>query len=523
MKGPSLRINVLANYGGQVALAVVGLAVVPFYIKYLGPEGFGLVGFVLAMQAVIGILDLGLSATANREISRLSAESRQGEEGWRLVRTLEYLYYGVAGLLTLGFLLGSGFIARYWLGGSTFDSATIDTCALLAGASIAARWPIALYYGVHRGLERQVRLNLLTTFLAIAKGIGSVLILKYVSPTPIAFYAFQLGFAGFETCLAGGCAWWLLGGFFKSAARFDRSVVARVWRYSFSVGWASVFAMLLKQVDKLVISKMLPMADMGYYTTAVIAGMGVGKVFQPIQTAVFPRFSKLHAQGKQADLTRVFHQASQACAFVATPAACALSLFPFEILRHWTGSVAVATQAEPALCFTALAMLFNAMMSVPLMLQLALGLTRIPLWTNALGALALLPASWILVKTYGAAGGGMGWLLFNLAYYLAVPQVLFGKALRGEKARWYFKDTAPFMLAGLAAFWLTAHLFPEPGSLATLLVKVCAASAAFALASLTFSDTVRAAARLLLGRCAPQAGRRFSNFGLSRRARRESR
>ncbi len=47
----SIKRNTIANYIGQSYGILVGLIVTPLYLKYLGAEAYGLVGFFALMQA----------------------------------------------------------------------------------------------------------------------------------------------------------------------------------------------------------------------------------------------------------------------------------------------------------------------------------------------------------------------------------------------------------------------------------------------------------------------------------------
>ena len=68
-----LERNTMANLGGTIWSVLLGLVCVPLLIRFLGAEAFGLVGLFLALQSVFSFLDLGIGATLNREIARLSA------------------------------------------------------------------------------------------------------------------------------------------------------------------------------------------------------------------------------------------------------------------------------------------------------------------------------------------------------------------------------------------------------------------------------------------------------------------
>ena len=77
----SLGRNLLAGLASSVWSALVGLAVVPFYLKYLGIEAYGLIGFFATTQAVLSLLDMGMAPTINREVARRSASGDLKEAG----------------------------------------------------------------------------------------------------------------------------------------------------------------------------------------------------------------------------------------------------------------------------------------------------------------------------------------------------------------------------------------------------------------------------------------------------------
>lgn len=65
-----LGLNVFAGLAGSAWTALVTLAVVPFYLRYLGVEAYGLIGFFVTLQVMLQLLDGGLAAATNREVTR---------------------------------------------------------------------------------------------------------------------------------------------------------------------------------------------------------------------------------------------------------------------------------------------------------------------------------------------------------------------------------------------------------------------------------------------------------------------
>ncbi|HVA55022.1 MAG TPA: polysaccharide biosynthesis protein, partial [Gammaproteobacteria bacterium] len=86
-----LRTNILANYAGQVWMALMGVAFVPLYIHMLGMEAFGLIGLMLSIQALSMLLDLGMGGALNRELARRSHNADAAVTIGDLVRTFEWL------------------------------------------------------------------------------------------------------------------------------------------------------------------------------------------------------------------------------------------------------------------------------------------------------------------------------------------------------------------------------------------------------------------------------------------------
>ena len=77
---PSVRRNIAANFAGKAWHGIFSLAFVPIYIKLMGVEVYGLLGIFLSLSALFALLDTGLSATLNRELSRLSVAENSAQE-----------------------------------------------------------------------------------------------------------------------------------------------------------------------------------------------------------------------------------------------------------------------------------------------------------------------------------------------------------------------------------------------------------------------------------------------------------
>ncbi|MGH9879537.1 MAG: oligosaccharide flippase family protein, partial [Nitrososphaerales archaeon] len=66
----SLKRNIIANYASQIYVTLIGIVMVPLYVRYMGAEAYGLVGFFAMLQAWFQLLDMGLTPTMARETAR---------------------------------------------------------------------------------------------------------------------------------------------------------------------------------------------------------------------------------------------------------------------------------------------------------------------------------------------------------------------------------------------------------------------------------------------------------------------
>jgi O-antigen/teichoic acid export membrane protein len=323
------------------------------------------------------------------------------------------------------------------------------------------RWPIELYTGVFRGLERQTYLNAVASGASLVNALGAVIILVFVSRTLTGFLIWQVGGSALELAAMAWLSWKLLKGESKHVPVFDTGILKTIWRFSATMTGVSFLAIILKQLDKLIISKLLPLSQLGFYSAASAASQGLVNIINPISKASFPRFSSLIASGEDKALARTYHNASRSMAFGVTPAAMALIFFAQDILLVWTRSPAVAEHSHGALALLSLASLLNCFMGPAQSLNMASGHATIPLWTNLTGVLVLAPMSAYLITHYGILGAGYSWVVFNLGYFLIVPHFIHRRTLPGHLKSWYLKDILPFILLGLVLFppaaWISSH------------------------------------------------------------------
>lgn len=486
----SLRLNVIANVMGLGVTAIVGLAVVPFYQRLVGVEAYGLISFYVTLNALFVVLDFGLSTAANREVGVVEVTGGAGTSA-SLLRTLELLYVLVALVVFSLVWAASPFLAGSWLRTEDLAPSLVQTCIVMGGATIGLRWPISLYAGVIRGLERQVLLNLVAGALATGRAAGSVLWLVFAERSAVGFFRFQMIYGAAETLAMAAVAWAAVGRGQWRTARPDGRHLRRALQFGSSVAGLTLFAMLIKQADKLVVSRLLPIFWLGVYNSAVVAAGGITLVAQPIQTAVFPRFTRLFAAGHDEELARTFHRSSGLMTFATALAAAIGAFWAEDLLAVWLQDAEIASHASTSLRWLALAAVFNGPMGTVFVLQLAANKAWLPLVNNAIGFVVMGPTTYVLVSRYGISGAGASWLIYNVLYYSILPHVLFRFVLSRERRRWYVRDTAPFMITSVGILWLAHALVADVPSVWLRLAATVPAALVYVVVSALWSPDVR--------------------------------
>jgi O-antigen/teichoic acid export membrane protein len=445
--------NLIAGLGGSLWTALVGLAVIPFYVRYLGLDGFGLIGFLATAQAIIQILDLGLATTVNREVAR-GTGSGDLVQVRNLLHTLATVYWVMAGVIAITIALLSPVVAAHWLraDGLPADNHNLTGAVMLMALVIACRWPGQLYQGALMGAQRIVISSALNVAWVTLGSGGAVLLLAFVSPSLQAFLLWQAG-VGLAYALAVRLVSWRILG--RERVRYDRHQLGRIWRFSAGISGISIAGIVLSQIDKLVLSKMLGLSEYGQYMLAV-AIAGTLYVFSaPFFNVLYPRFSVLVHSGDAVRLADTYRLSTRFLGAILFPVAMLFSVYSQDLVQAWTGNPVLAPSVGSLLPMLAIGTALHGVMYVPYALQLAHGMTRLPLAISVLLLVAVVPLTITLASAYGALGGALAWLSLHALYVLLGAWMTHRHLLKGLGAKWLTLDVgvplAVSMLVGLLA------------------------------------------------------------------------
>ena len=331
-----------SNLGGVAWTAAMQLAFTPLFIRCVGVEGYGLIGFHVTLQALLQVLDFGFAPTINRWLSRYSAGHEEAQRSRDFAKTLEIGSWTIALGAGIVLIALAGVVARLWLRDTTLGQAALRLALILMAATMTAQLPTTYYQSGLLGLRRPFEMNVAKAFAGTASMVGAALVLTFLSSTVQAYFAVQAIVAVLHAVVLRSLFWRSMGVSAGSPGRFRFSAVQTVWKFTAGMTAIAACAAILVQVDRIILSRLIPLQEFGYYAVAWVVASGLAVVSLPAMNTLFPQFSALYASQDVARLRAGYHRGSQALAVLLLPLASVVALFSKPILTAWTGNAIIA-------------------------------------------------------------------------------------------------------------------------------------------------------------------------------------
>ena len=449
----------MANYLGQGWSALMAIAFLPLYVQALGLESYGLIGFFSIMQSVLSVFDLGVTPTLTREAARAIGGARTAQSLRNLVRSFEIIGVAVAIVLLLALWAGAGALAENWVRAGALSHVTIADSIAIMGLVFSARLFEGIYRGLLVGLDRQVAYNIFNACITTARYGGALFVLRHMA-TIEAFFVWQAVTSIISMALLMAAAYSCLPTA-EHRARPSADALRSVWRFSAGMTFITGISIMIANVDKLILSRMIALDQFGKYALASVAAGVLYTLAVPIAQSVYPRMVGQLSNGDALGLFRSYRAIGQLTAVLVGPAAFHLAFFSTEILYVWSGNQALSEAVAPILSLLALAAFANCLGYLGHTLLLARGLTHGLIAVNSAAlAFACVALPWAADR-YGLYGAAFAW--FAAAALQAMATL--ACALRGfsahERSQWLVRDLSQPLMGAMFATCLAYCCRPD--------------------------------------------------------------
>lgn len=447
-----LFINVVANYVGQLYIAIIGIAVVPIYLSKLGSAGFGLVSFFTLLQSLLVVLDLGISSTLSREVATLKSKAGYLPVFKKILNYIILFFLFVTVIIVVVFFASKDIIATKWLNTSGADLYLVEYSLSIIGGIIALRWCAGPLKSVILGSEEQIKFNIVNSIVATLRFVVVIPIMSYYGNNVKVFFTYQLLAAIFEFTLFLLLFFYCIKKVEKGNSECSKEIsytssthdlyseIKRVGKFSFGIALTSLAWIAISQSDKIILSKFLTISDYGMFSVAATIAGGILILSTPISQAILPRMSSLYSIGDIDALYNVYSLSTKGVVSLLVPVSLVMAANSELVLSVWTGNNVIAAHSASILTFYALGNLFFAIAAFPYYLQYAMGKIKLHVYGNVFFIIIIIPSLIFSIKAYGAIGAGYVWFIQNALFLLLWSWFIHGRFIRSKRVSWLLKD-----------------------------------------------------------------------------------
>ena len=414
-------------------LAGLSIVLAPIYVHLLGIEGYGLIGLYTAILSIGGLLDLALSATVSREIAWKQARAAEQHEIGPLLHSVEIVYWLVSSGLAVMLLIAAVVFDPDWIRASTLTDEQVEGALALMLLSLAIQLPGGLYSASLIGLHRQAHCAVLLAGFGTLRGVGAALFTWGLSNDIRAFFLFYVVVNLIQLIWLRWQTWSYVkaqGGQPFFAVKYLRSIRQGAG----AMFLITAMGMMLSQIDKIVLTFLVPLESLGHYTLAWALASGLTIIATPVVQGFGARFSALVSTYGDREFENQLNIASQLTYALVIPLAVTISLFAKSIMVAWVRDADVASASASATLLPLLA-LGTAMMACtyPLLIALYAKKEYKPaLLVQFFFLLLFFPLLLWLVNSLGVLGAALSWSIYGVsvfATYFILTAVRYGSRL----------------------------------------------------------------------------------------------
>lgn len=434
----SVKNNIIANYIGQISIAILSFIFVPIYVKYLGVEAYGLVGMFSVLQIALNIFDAGIVPLLSREMSCFEGKERTIQYTRDLLRTMEILCLFLGIIFSSVLYSFSDFLSINWFNAENLKPSLISEAIKIAVIVISLRAMEDIYKGTLIGLQQQVSLNVICVTGAILRSVGVIYVLKYIDASLKMFYFWQLLSSVFTILGLLIYSYKKLDGMLKNA-RFSFEILKSNFMFSTSSIIHSLILFFHNQSDKLIVSKFFNLTEVAYYTLASSVANVLLMVATPLTQAFYPKILTLLTEQKNSEASIKFHCCCQLLVLLCGVSTLTLIFYGHVLLGFWLQDFQLALNVMPYLRILAISSFITSINSIIVYLPYMSGQPIINAKIASFSLLFILISTIPLTYKFGSIGTSYGNLIQNLVIFIFFP-LSFNCCMKKEQKRWFTND-----------------------------------------------------------------------------------
>jgi O-antigen/teichoic acid export membrane protein len=329
-----ILVNTLSSYGRDVVDTVAFLVLIPFIIKTLGKESFGLWSLIWSFLAIFELADLGFAASVIKYVA--DARGRGDQDTLKkIVCTLFWIY------VFLGAVVMAGIAASLLVFNKIFqippDQAPMAQAVLIIlGVRSALYLPLGMFRGVLVGFQKMRIANVYKAFGTVLY-LTAVLVLLTLEPDirVLATVNMITGILPMFAIMIHSRR--MIPGLRLHPRYIERSLVRKLASFSLYFSLTQIAGMIGTRADALIIKLFLPLEWVGIYSVGMRLSEYAGLFCSHLTRTLSPVFAELHGADEKSNVRAAHYFGTKLTVAFATPLLLGLGLLAEPLIRVWTG------------------------------------------------------------------------------------------------------------------------------------------------------------------------------------------
>jgi len=406
ISGSLIARNTLLNLIGQVLPLLVAVIAIPFVVRGLGTERFGLLSLAWVVMGYFTIFDLGLGRATTKYVAEALGKGEGGQVPqiiWTALTVQAIM--GIAGALAL-FGLTDLLVDRILnIPNELLDEARLTFHLLALGI------PVVMITGSFSGVLEAVQRFDLINAVRIPSSILTYLL-------PLVGLYLGLGLPGIVALillarLGALIAFMAMNLRIRPELReYSASInlLSRLFSYGGWITVSNIISPLLVYLDRFLIGSILTISAVAYYTAPYEAVTRLLIISGSLTMTLFPVFSALDRKENSWRQGCLFSRSVKYIFLTTGVAVVVICLFAEEILQIWLGADFVR-ESTVVLRLLAVGVLVNSLAYAPFALLQGIGRPDLPAKFHLIELPIYIVVVWLMVSHYGIIGAAAAWTL----------------------------------------------------------------------------------------------------------------
>jgi O-antigen/teichoic acid export membrane protein len=419
----SLKRNTIWNLVGSVAPVAIGALTVPYLIKNIGLEAFGIITLVWALIGYFSLFDFGLGRVLTQQIAAYRG-SNAHDRLPSLIKTglLLTLVTGLIGGACLAALAGE--LGHVWLHVSPSMETVAVRSFLIAALGIPFTTLSTGLRGVLEADESFGAVNVLRLLLGFAN-FGLPAITVYLFGGRLDLIVLSLTIARLVVLLAHIYFVNRAHATYVRAPILTKAEAVNLIRFGTCMTVSNIVSPIMVVSDRFIISNVLGAGAVAFYTVPFEVLFRMLMLPAAFTTALFPRLAALNATNDPA-YRRVYNKGLYLVGGIMLPICLVTACGSYWFLSIWI-NVGFADKSWLIASILSLGIFFNSIAQVPFAALHAAGRVRATAILHVAELVGYIPLLFVALRLFGVTGAASVWTIRAgidlLALYFCAKQI----------------------------------------------------------------------------------------------------